>query len=185
MTTAAICAIDHALSGAAAIDSYEYDAFGNEFTVSGTTPNEMMYRGEQYDSDLGLYYLRARYYNPLTGRFMSRDPIDPGPLDADGWPTDPKSLHKYLYVNGDPINGIDPTGRFSALTYAYIGFWAGVTIVLASAIPYAYCAVHAGHSLGQAIENLRSLRDPLGIAKCAWDLLKSVMNAPFLNFPWK
>jgi RHS repeat-associated protein len=32
------------------------------------------YRGEQYDSDLGLYYLRARYMNPLTGRFLSRDP---------------------------------------------------------------------------------------------------------------
>jgi RHS repeat-associated protein len=32
------------------------------------------YRGEQYDSDLGLYYLRARYYNPATGRFLSRDP---------------------------------------------------------------------------------------------------------------
>ena len=32
------------------------------------------YRGEQYDSDLGLYYLRARYYNPVTGRFLSRDP---------------------------------------------------------------------------------------------------------------
>jgi hypothetical protein len=48
-------------------DSYEYDAFGNEFTVSGSTPNEMLYRGEQYDSDLGLYYLRARYYNPAGG----------------------------------------------------------------------------------------------------------------------
>ena len=58
----------------ATTDSYEYDAFGNSFTVSGSTPNEMMYRGEQYDSDLSLYYLRARYYNPLTGRFMSRDP---------------------------------------------------------------------------------------------------------------
>ena len=34
------------------------------------------YRGEQYDSDLSLYYLRARYYNPNTGRFMSRDPED-------------------------------------------------------------------------------------------------------------
>jgi RHS repeat-associated protein len=61
-------------------DSYEYDAFGNEFTVSGTTPNEFMYRGEQFDSDLGLYYLRARYYNPLTGRFMSRDPKVVNPL---------------------------------------------------------------------------------------------------------
>ncbi len=39
-----------------------------------TTPNNYLYRGEQYDTDLGLYYLRARYYNPTTGRFLSRDP---------------------------------------------------------------------------------------------------------------
>jgi RHS repeat-associated protein len=92
-------------------DSYEYDAYGNEFTVSGTTPNEMMYRGEQFDSDLGLYYLRARYYNPLTGRFMSRDPNDPGPRDANGKPIDPKTLHKYLYAGGDPVNWADASGR--------------------------------------------------------------------------
>jgi RHS repeat-associated protein len=85
-------------------DSYEYDAYGNEFTVSGTTPNEFMYRGEQYDADLSLYYLRARYYNPATGRFMSRDPLD-------GHAGIPKSLHKYLYAGGDPINFTDPTGR--------------------------------------------------------------------------
>lgn len=91
-------------SHCAATDSYEYDAYGNSFTVSGSTPNEMMYRGEQFDSDLGLYYLRARYYNLLTGRFMSRDP-------ENGKLTDPKSLHKYLYAAGDPINLSDPTGR--------------------------------------------------------------------------
>ena len=60
--------------------------------------------GEQYDPDLGLYYLRARYYNPATGRFMSRDPLD-------GNTTDPRTLRKYLYVGGDPVNGIDPRGR--------------------------------------------------------------------------
>src|SRR5580700_3871512 len=62
------------------------------------------YRGEQYDSDLGLYYLRARYYNPLTGRFMSRDPDN---HDV----TNPNALHKYLYANGDPINALDPSGK--------------------------------------------------------------------------
>jgi RHS repeat-associated protein len=85
-------------------DEYEYDAFGNSFTRSGTTPNNYLYRGEQYDSDLGLYYLRARYYNPNTGRFLSRDPNE-------GNAYDPKALHKYLYASGDPVNRIDPLGR--------------------------------------------------------------------------
>jgi RHS repeat-associated protein len=88
----------------AVTDSYEYGAFGNSVSTSGNTPNEFLYRGEQYDSDLGLYYLRARYYNPLTGRFMSRDP-------EDGKPINPKTLHKYLYAGGDPVNRWDPTGR--------------------------------------------------------------------------
>ena len=61
-------------SEGAVTDSYEYDAFGNSFTVSGSTPNSYLYRGEYFDSDLSLYYLRARWMNPLTGRFMSRDP---------------------------------------------------------------------------------------------------------------
>ena len=85
-------------------DTYNYDAFGNLLNSTGTTPNNYLYRGEQYDPDLGLYYLRARYYNPQTGRFLSRDP-------EDGNPNDPASLHKYLYAGGDPVNAMDPTGR--------------------------------------------------------------------------
>ena len=46
----------------------------------------------------------ARYYNANTGRFLSRDP-------EDGKPIDPKTLHKYLYVGGNPVNWIDPRGR--------------------------------------------------------------------------
>ena len=63
--------------------------------------------GEQYDQDLGLYYLRARYYNPATGRFLSRDP-------EDGNAKIPATLHKYLYVGGNPVNWVDPRGRFLA-----------------------------------------------------------------------
>src|ERR1700756_338050 len=85
-------------------DTYEYDAFGNEINSTGTTPNNYLYRGEQYDPDLGLYYLRARYYNPATGRFMGRDPNE-------GTPLIPATLHKYLYTGGDPVNRIDPRGR--------------------------------------------------------------------------
>jgi RHS repeat-associated protein len=92
-------------------DTYEYDAFGNDVYHTGTTPNNYLYRGEQYDSDLALYYLRARYYNPTTGRFMSRDA-------EDGVPTDPASLHKYIYAGGDPLGAIDPTGREALFQYA-------------------------------------------------------------------
>jgi RHS repeat-associated protein len=51
-------------------------------TVSATcaigevSPSGSICSGEQYDQDLGLYYLRARYYNPTMGRFLSRDPLD-------------------------------------------------------------------------------------------------------------
>ena len=99
-------------------DKYEYDAFGHSFTLSGTTPNNYLYQGEQFDSDLGLYYLRARYYNPQTGTFLSRDPQEytplkwTGPLELTGNPPlDPKKLHKYLYAGGDPINYVDPLGK--------------------------------------------------------------------------
>jgi RHS repeat-associated protein len=91
-------------SARAVTDTYDYDAFGNKINSTGTTTNNYLYRGEQYDSDLGLYYLRARYYNPNTGRFMSRDP-------EEGKAKDPKSLHKYLYAGSNPINWMDPTGR--------------------------------------------------------------------------
>ena len=91
-------------SAAAITDSYEYDAYGNLVNSTGTTPNAYMYRGEAFDSDLGLYYLRARWMNPLTGRFMSRDP-------EDGIPADPKTMHKYAYANGDPVDEADPSGR--------------------------------------------------------------------------
>jgi RHS repeat-associated protein len=99
-------------SAGAVTDTYEYDAFGNALNKTGSTPNNYLYRGEQYDPDLGLYYLRARYYNPATGRFMSRDPLD-------GQAKDPASLHKYLYAGGDPINLLDPTGRETYYNPAY------------------------------------------------------------------
>jgi len=85
-------------------DTYDYDAWGNAVNTTGSTPNVYLYRGEQYDSDLNLYYLRARYFNPLSGRFLTRDPQE-GRIKVPG------SLHKYLYSVGDPINLFDPTGR--------------------------------------------------------------------------
>lgn len=89
-------------------DSYEYDAFGNTVSTAGSTPNEFFYRGEQLDSDLGLYYLRARYYNPVSGRFLSQDPY-PGEIIT------PSSLHRYRYASGNPTNRVDPFGTEDAV----------------------------------------------------------------------
>ena len=53
MTALGTCAIDTAPSHRPVTDSYEYDAFGNALVTTGSTPNNYLYRGEQYDSDLG------------------------------------------------------------------------------------------------------------------------------------
>jgi len=91
-------------------DTYDYDAWGNEINTTGSTPNVYLYRGEQHDADLTLYYLRARYFNPVTGRFLSRDP-EVGRIKV------PASLHKYLYAGGDPVNRLDPAGRAEMFEY--------------------------------------------------------------------
>src|SRR6267142_6556394 len=85
-------------------DTYDYDAFGNLIHTTGTTPNNYLYSGEQFDSDLNLYYNRARYLNVSTGRFWSMD-TQGGDVQA------PQSLHKYLYASGDPVNRRDPSGN--------------------------------------------------------------------------
>ena len=84
---------------------YSYDAYGNiaEQTASFV---KLLYTGEAWDEDLGMYYLRARWYDPATGRFNRLDPYA-GNIQG------PQSLHKYLYCHGNPINGTDPSGEFS------------------------------------------------------------------------
>jgi RHS repeat-associated protein len=85
-------------------DTYDYEAFGNLTNSTGTTPNNYLFAGEQYDPALSLYYNRARYLNTTTGRFWSMD-------TNEGSQQSPVSLHKYLYASSDPVNRRDPTGH--------------------------------------------------------------------------
>ena len=85
-------------------NTYQFDAFGMPFASTGTTANSYLYSGERWDSNLGLYHLRARYYNRATGRFGTMDP-EPGKIFSPG------SLHKYVCTQNNPVYWIDPTGR--------------------------------------------------------------------------
>ena len=87
-------------------DSYDYDAFGNLINSTGSTPNNYLFAGEQFDPALGLYYNRTRYLNTTTGRFWTIDTYE-------GDPESPISLHGYLYASANPVNHIDPSGNKS------------------------------------------------------------------------
>jgi RHS repeat-associated protein len=82
--------------------TYQYDVFGAIRAQTGTQPNEFTFTGEQVDSS-GLEYLRARYYDNATGRFLSQDPLA-GTANA------PQSLNRYPYVRNNPVNLVDPYG---------------------------------------------------------------------------
>lgn len=84
-------------------DTYAYNAYGDLFAQSGTTPNPYLYTGQRFDAATDTYYLRAREYDPAVGRFLSRDT-----WTVDTW--HPVELNRYVYAANDPINRQDPLG---------------------------------------------------------------------------
>ena len=99
--------------------NYSYDAFGTDIgtTQSGgsgsTDSNPFRYAGEYWDSDTGTYYLRARYYTPSVGRFLTEDPL---PYTKTKMPNeqeiiDPLSLNLYTYCWNNPVLYFDSTGN--------------------------------------------------------------------------
>ena len=83
---------------------YEYDVFGSVVGKSGLAESNYLFTNQEFDSESELYYYNARYYNPTTGRFISRDPF----LGRDG---DVLSRNSYVYVKNNPLKYVDPTGE--------------------------------------------------------------------------
>jgi RHS repeat-associated protein len=88
------------LSASASVTSWrQYEAFGNSAGGSSGTPTNRLANTREKDAASGLYNHGFRYYDPLAGRYVSRDPIGYG----DG-------MNLYQYVGGNPVNGFDPVG---------------------------------------------------------------------------
>jgi len=87
-------------------NAYTYDEWGNITNQQEQVSNPLKYAGEYYDNESGLYYLRARYYDPTIGRFISKDSVE-------GNITNPLSLNLYTYVENNPLAYIDPSGHWS------------------------------------------------------------------------
>ena len=130
------------------IKTYDYDAFGNELNPDPNDTNVFRYSGEYFDKETGKIYVRARYYDPAIGRFISEDSVwgksnDPLSLNLYTYAynnpplyflrgtnenivnsnksvMDPQSLNLYIYCGNNPINRIDPTG------HSWEDIWNGV-----------------------------------------------------------
>lgn len=81
------------------LNHYEYDAFGNTLECKEEVENRFRFTGEIYDAVTGQYYLRARFYNPVLGRFIQEDD-----RYTDG-------LNLYAYCKNNPVRYTDPSGH--------------------------------------------------------------------------
>jgi RHS repeat-associated protein len=84
------------------VESYAYDSYGNITSALSTIGNPYYFTGRRFDEESGIYYYRARQYDPTIGRFLQRDPL-----------AYHESMNLYQYTLNNPINRIDPDGRDS------------------------------------------------------------------------
>ncbi|MET0600771.1 MAG: RHS repeat-associated core domain-containing protein [Baekduia sp.] len=83
------------------VQSYSYDPYGQLTSATPTVENPFRYAGQYTDDATGFQYLRARYYDPTTGQFLSRDPLESS------------TLQPYSYADNNPTNATDPSGMLS------------------------------------------------------------------------
>ena len=103
-------------SSGSIVKSFAYKSFGEIYSQSGTVQQPFTFTGREYGPKSGLYYYRARYYDPISGRFLTKDPI--GFAGGD--------VNLYRYVQNNPLNFTGPTGEiFPVLLVPYL---AGVLI---------------------------------------------------------
>jgi len=141
-----------ALSNAAGqrTDAYSYDVFGALRSHTGGAAQPFAFAGEQMDGELGLAFLRARYYDPEFGRFISQDRFP-------GTAFQTQSLNGYAYAGNNPILETDPAGLFNLKQFGVGAFdlltGAGTiaTSLTLGAIATGLCATGVGCVAGAPI----------------------------------
>jgi RHS repeat-associated protein len=94
------------MTGGAATTKHDYGPFGQPLTSNGAVVlNTKGYINQRYDAETGLQYLNARYFDPLLGRFLNPDSLDPNLPGVD--------FNRYAYSGNDPVNRSDPSGLAS------------------------------------------------------------------------
>jgi len=149
------------------VASYEYDPWGNliseEPTDSRIQGQPIRYAGYVYDTETKLYYLQARYYDPATARFISRDP-DVGNED------DPLSMNGYVYGDDNPVMMTDPDGK-----------WVWVVVNAGFAIYDGYKAYKSGKNKKQIAWAVASSYIGIGHVKRVYRVAKIVKSKPLQN----
>ncbi|MDX9823069.1 MAG: RHS repeat-associated core domain-containing protein, partial [Syntrophales bacterium] len=82
------------------VQQYDYDSFGNMTTTGGIT-QPFAFTSREFDPETGMYFYRARYYDPKVGRFVTKDPI--------GFKG---GINVFAYVQNNPVNKLDPSGLY-------------------------------------------------------------------------
>ena len=154
-------------SAGAVTDTYTYDAFGNLIGGVQVTGNPFLFAGQWFDSSIGQYYDRARFYNQSVGRFDSMD-SDPGN------PGNPISENLFAYASDDPALFTDPTGHESLIdVLSTINFGDQVDAMDAGAAQQALQVVRSFQQVFQFVQNV------VAKGKRAYDLINQVLG--FIN----
>lgn len=110
-----------------------YDAFGAATVAVATVENNLRLPGQYFDAETGLHYNWHRYYDPATGRFLSRDPVR-------------DEYNHFLYAQNNPLTKFDPDGlRTKVSVPSPIG---GPACKVYTSLDFCECGVKCGGSLG-------------------------------------
>ncbi len=173
-------------STGATVVEYKYNAWGKLLAVTGSMAstlgrqNPIRYRGYEYDEESGLYYLRSRYYNPDTGRFISADSVM-------GRVGEVLSHNLYCYCGNSIINHADDNGNFGETLFDVITWGASVIeVCLNPKDPLAWAGL-VGDTIDLTLfvtgvgESIRTIKTTVKVVDNAEDIISTAKKIDRLS----